>query len=224
MARLADLLPLPQLHLPYLFTHRARTADVETLAARPRTPQLAGGPPMSRRRHEAPGGADGAGHGLRELVTGRRIVICAGPGGVGKTTTAAAIALQGARLGRRACVVTIDPAKRLADALGLDGADQRAPPGRRRLGPPRRAVGADARHQDHLRRRRGPQRRIASSRPRPSSTTACTATSRAPSAAPRSTWRWRSCTSCTRTAASTWSWSTPPRPATPWTSSTRPAG
>ncbi len=51
---------------------------------------------------------------------GRQIIICAGPGGVGKTTTAAAIALQGARLGRRACVVTIDPAKRLADALGLD--------------------------------------------------------------------------------------------------------
>jgi anion-transporting ArsA/GET3 family ATPase len=39
---------------------------------------------------------------------------------VGKTTVAAAIALFGARLGRRACVVTIDPAKRLADALGLE--------------------------------------------------------------------------------------------------------
>ncbi len=57
---------------------------------------------------------------LASLVTGRQIIICAGPGGVGKTTTAAAIALQAARLGRRACVVTIDPAKRLADALGLD--------------------------------------------------------------------------------------------------------
>jgi anion-transporting ArsA/GET3 family ATPase len=49
----------------------------------------------------------------------RSIVICCGSGGVGKTTTAAAIALEGARRGRRACVVTIDPAKRLADALGL---------------------------------------------------------------------------------------------------------
>nr|MDQ3789528.1 ArsA family ATPase [Actinomycetota bacterium] len=38
----------------------------------------------------------------------------------GKTTTAAALALEGARRGRRACVVTIDPAKRLADALGLE--------------------------------------------------------------------------------------------------------
>ncbi len=39
---------------------------------------------------------------------------------MGKTTCAAAIALEGARLGRRSCVVTIDPAKRLADALGLE--------------------------------------------------------------------------------------------------------
>ncbi len=48
------------------------------------------------------------------------IVICCGSGGVGKTTTAAAFALQAARLGRRACVVTIDPARRLANSLGLD--------------------------------------------------------------------------------------------------------
>ena len=65
------------------------------------------------------GGAGSKRSDLTTLVTERHIVICAGPGGVGKTTTAAAIALQGARLGRRACVVTIDPAKRLADALGL---------------------------------------------------------------------------------------------------------
>jgi anion-transporting ArsA/GET3 family ATPase len=42
-----------------------------------------------------------------------------GPGGVGKTTTSAALALEGARAGQRACVVTIDPARRLADALGI---------------------------------------------------------------------------------------------------------
>jgi anion-transporting ArsA/GET3 family ATPase len=47
------------------------------------------------------------------------VVICCGSGGEGKTTVAAALALEGARRGRRACVVTIDPAKRLADALGL---------------------------------------------------------------------------------------------------------
>ncbi|HUS61875.1 MAG TPA: ArsA-related P-loop ATPase [Acidimicrobiales bacterium] len=54
------------------------------------------------------------------IVDERRIVVCCGSGGVGKTTAAAAFALEAARRGRRACVVTIDPAKRLADALGLE--------------------------------------------------------------------------------------------------------
>jgi anion-transporting ArsA/GET3 family ATPase len=57
---------------------------------------------------------------LDSALATRRVVICAGPGGVGKTTCAAAIALEAARRGRKACVVTIDPAKRLADALGLE--------------------------------------------------------------------------------------------------------
>ena len=56
---------------------------------------------------------------LDQLVSERSIVVCCGSGGVGKTTTAAALALEAARRGRRACVVTIDPARRLADALGL---------------------------------------------------------------------------------------------------------
>lgn len=56
---------------------------------------------------------------LGELVDRAEIVICCGSGGVGKTTTAAVLALQAARDGRRAVVVTIDPARRLADALGL---------------------------------------------------------------------------------------------------------
>jgi len=56
---------------------------------------------------------------LGHLVATRKILITCGSGGVGKTTIAAALALQGACAGRRACVVTIDPAKRLADALGL---------------------------------------------------------------------------------------------------------
>ncbi len=47
------------------------------------------------------------------------VVICCGSGGVGKTTTSAAIALEAARRGRRACVVTIDPARRLANSLGV---------------------------------------------------------------------------------------------------------
>jgi anion-transporting ArsA/GET3 family ATPase len=57
---------------------------------------------------------------LDELAAERSIIVCCGSGGVGKTTTAAAFALQAARLGRRACVVTIDPARRLANSLGLD--------------------------------------------------------------------------------------------------------
>lgn len=58
---------------------------------------------------------------LRDLVTDGDVIVCTGSGGVGKTTTAAVIALEGAKLGRKTCVVTIDPAKRLADALGLEG-------------------------------------------------------------------------------------------------------
>ncbi|CAB4932921.1 unannotated protein [freshwater metagenome] len=50
-----------------------------------------------------------------------RVVVLAGGGGVGKTTTAAGIGLGLARRGRRVCVLTIDPARRLADALGLQG-------------------------------------------------------------------------------------------------------
>ena len=57
---------------------------------------------------------------LDELVGDRAVLLCCGSGGVGKTTAAAVLALEGARRGRNACVVTIDPARRLADALGLD--------------------------------------------------------------------------------------------------------
>ena len=57
---------------------------------------------------------------LQELAEAATTVVCTGSGGVGKTTTAAVIALEAARRGRKACVVTIDPARRLADALGLD--------------------------------------------------------------------------------------------------------
>jgi anion-transporting ArsA/GET3 family ATPase len=48
-----------------------------------------------------------------------RLLIVAGSGGVGKTTTAAALGLAAARLGRRVLVLTVDPARRLADAIGL---------------------------------------------------------------------------------------------------------
>src|SRR5262245_44481417 len=58
--------------------------------------------------------------GLTESIDAKRIVICCGSGGVGKITTAAAVALEAARKGRHAIVLTIDPAKRLATALGLE--------------------------------------------------------------------------------------------------------
>ena len=58
---------------------------------------------------------------LDGLISTADVVVCCGSGGVGKTTTAAALGLQAARNGRRCVVVTIDPAKRLADALGVPG-------------------------------------------------------------------------------------------------------
>jgi anion-transporting ArsA/GET3 family ATPase len=57
---------------------------------------------------------------LVELLTTRRALICAGAGGVGKTTVSASLALAAARLGRRVLVVTIDPSRRLAETLGVE--------------------------------------------------------------------------------------------------------
>jgi anion-transporting ArsA/GET3 family ATPase len=58
---------------------------------------------------------------MSSVIDGADVVVCCGSGGVGKTTVAAAIGLAAARAGRRVVVVTIDPARRLADALGLPG-------------------------------------------------------------------------------------------------------
>jgi anion-transporting ArsA/GET3 family ATPase len=60
---------------------------------------------------------------VAELLDGKRVCICGGAGGVGKTTTSAAIALGMAAEGAKVAVVTIDPAKRLANALGLEALD-----------------------------------------------------------------------------------------------------
>ena len=57
--------------------------------------------------------------GLNHLLAGARVVVCLGPGGVGKTTTAATFAVAAAREGRRVAVLTVDPAARLKDALDL---------------------------------------------------------------------------------------------------------
>ena len=63
----------------------------------------------------------GVSRGLGPAIAGARVVVCCGSGGVGKTTTAAAIALHAAGDGLRVVLVTVDPAKRLADALGIEG-------------------------------------------------------------------------------------------------------
>ena len=60
---------------------------------------------------------------LSDVVAQRHIIVCTGSGGVGKTTTAATLALAAARQGRRTIVVTIDPARRLAQSMGLDRLD-----------------------------------------------------------------------------------------------------
>src|SRR6201992_3861523 len=65
--------------------------------------------------------------------TANRVVVCCGAGGVGKTTTAAAITLRAAEYGRTVAVLTTDPANRLAQALGV--ADLGNTPQRVPLGP-----------------------------------------------------------------------------------------
>ncbi len=57
---------------------------------------------------------------LADVLMERRILVCVGSGGVGKTTTAATLALAAARRGKKTLVLTIDPARRLANSLGLE--------------------------------------------------------------------------------------------------------
>jgi anion-transporting ArsA/GET3 family ATPase len=56
---------------------------------------------------------------LDQLVANKEVIVCAGAGGVGKTTASAAIAMHAALAGKKAAVLTIDPARRLASSLGL---------------------------------------------------------------------------------------------------------
>jgi arsenite/tail-anchored protein-transporting ATPase len=110
--RLAAELPLAQVHLPAMSVAGLSADDVAALAAaldaRVRPDQVRPAPRNRRDRPDARGALEGA-----------SVVVCCGSGGVGKTTTAAVLGLEAARAGRRAVVVTIDPARRLADALGL---------------------------------------------------------------------------------------------------------
>ena len=62
---------------------------------------------------------------LDAMLADREVIVCVGCGGAGKTTVAAALALEAARRGRKALVLTIDPARRLADALGVESLGNR---------------------------------------------------------------------------------------------------
>jgi anion-transporting ArsA/GET3 family ATPase len=84
---------------------------------------------------------------IEPLVREKRILVCVGPGGAGKTTISAAIGALAARAARRTLVATIDPAPRLADALGIAGlgGEPRAVPAAAC-----RALGIDDRGTDRL--------------------------------------------------------------------------
>src|SRR5271170_5757605 len=71
-----------------------------------------------------PGMASSKRTGLAARLSGMRVCICLGGGGVGKTTTSAALALALAARGQKVAVITIDPARRLAAALGLQEPDE----------------------------------------------------------------------------------------------------
>jgi anion-transporting ArsA/GET3 family ATPase len=120
--RLATEVPLNVLTLPDRQRAGLDASDVERLADRwapngsldaTATPQVSAEP--------APASSGGFGepHSIDAMIAQASVIVCCGSGGVGKTTTAAAIGLQAAADGRRVVVVTIDPARRLADALGL---------------------------------------------------------------------------------------------------------
>jgi len=74
---------------------------------------------------------------VAEMLDGKRVCVCCGSGGVGKTTTSAAVALGMAARGAKVAVVTIDPANRLANALGLEQLENEP----RRVDPERLATG-----------------------------------------------------------------------------------
>ena len=107
----------------------------------------------------------------------RRVLVAVGAGGVGKTTTAAALGVAAARRGKRVLCLTIDPAQRLAEAsasstMSRGGADRRPRrSSRARACPSRLADGDDARHEAHVRRARRQVLVVARARRSGSSTT-----------------------------------------------------
>ena len=73
---------------------------------------------MNHPVHDTPADVEGR-ETLKSLVAKNSVIVCVGSGGVGKTTTAATLGIAGAASGRRTLVITIDPARRLANALGI---------------------------------------------------------------------------------------------------------
>ena len=86
--------------------------------SRKRAPQPRVGALQPEPRHAGPLNVD-------NLLADRkvRIIVCCGSGGVGKTTTSAALALRAAEQGRKVVVLTIDPARRLAQSMGIEALD-----------------------------------------------------------------------------------------------------
>ena len=124
--RLAVELPLPQLHFPHLgLLGLGNEADVNALVRyveperlRQNSIILDATAPSAAPRLLDPVPARPTPVGLPLSAT--EVIFCLGPGGVGKTTTAAALAMAAAATGRHVALITVDPARRLADALGLD--------------------------------------------------------------------------------------------------------
>ena len=72
---------------------------------------------------------------MRAVIENHRVIVCAGSGGVGKTTISAALGVAAAKMGKRVLVLTIDPARRLATALGIaNSADDVRVPGQKYRG------------------------------------------------------------------------------------------
>lgn len=130
---------------------------------------------------------------------GTRVVICCGAGGVGKTTTAAAMALYAAEQGRRVAVLTIDPARRLAQSLGMTALTNEPQPVPLDCAGSLDAMMLDMRRtfDDMVMEHSTPDRAAAIWR------TPSIRPSHRRSRVRRSTWRWRSSASCSPRTAGT---------------------
>ena len=200
---------------------RRRMVSVRTSVARRPCPDQDGRPLMARRMPV----------GLDALLASKEMVLVLGSGGVGKTTVAAALGLAAAvDQGGQVLVLTVDPAQRLADALGVGALGNVATPGaRRRVRGRRRRRRAASCGRRCSTPRPGGTTSSAATRPTPRcatrcSATRCTRTSPAASCTATTTWRWSSCTTSTPRASTTSSSSTRRRRATPCRCSTRRRG